>query len=266
MHKQRIITALILLPVVIVLVLFLPTIAFAIFMAAVMALAAWEWANLVGYQSIVVKCFYVVTVLLGILVADALPVAWVLSIGCAAWVWALFAIIAYQKDRFLLGFASSHVRVVLGIIMLVASWVGFVVIREDINIGPGYLLYLLFIVWAADSGAYYAGRLWGKHHLAKVSPKKTWEGVLGGVVTALAIAMIGSIWIPVYSHLLLWLLVVVTISISVIGDLGISLLKRVSGVKDSGKLLPGHGGVLDRIDSLLAATVVFALGSILLGF
>ena len=120
----------------------------------------------------------------------------------------------------------------------------------------------MLLIWGADSGAYFAGRAFGKRKLApKVSPGKSWEGVIGGLLTALVAAVIATQWLGAVGGLAGFLaLVAVTVFISVLGDLSESLFKRVMALKDSGGILPGHGGVLDRIDSLTAAAPIFALG------
>lgn len=128
---------------------------------------------------------------------------------------------------------------------------------------PWWLLYVFGLVWVADSGAYFAGRAFGRHKLApKVSPAKTLEGLAGGVVLTAALSMTVACWLQL--SLATWLgfvlLSMITVVASVHGDLVESMLKRRAGIKDSGSMLPGHGGVLDRIDSLLAATPIFALG------
>lgn len=125
------------------------------------------------------------------------------------------------------------------------------------------------MVWAADSGAYFSGRLFGKHKLApQISPNKTVEGLLGGILTGLAVAagfgLLNGVTMAQFPSLLL--VSFVAILASVIGDLFESLLKRHAGIKDSGSMIPGHGGVLDRIDSTLAALPVFALGKDIFGF
>jgi phosphatidate cytidylyltransferase len=131
----------------------------------------------------------------------------------------------------------------------------------------------MLLIWGADSGAYFAGRRWGKRKLAvQLSPGKTWEGVCGGAVLALLLVLPLTVWLlsnQVTGQMLWWpayaLLCVVTIVVSVSGDLLESVAKRRAGVKDSGQILPGHGGVLDRIDSLTAAAPCFTLGLLWLG-
>ncbi len=154
-----------------------------------------------------------------------------------------------------------------GVLMLVSTWIGLVWLH-GLTQGPNLVLCLLLLIWIADSAAYFTGRRWGRHKLAPVvSPGKTLEGVLGalggGLLWGLVLASwFGRGWGQQAGVVALCLL---TVLVSVYGDLYESLLKRRRGVKDSGRLLPGHGGLLDRIDSLMAAAPVFALGLILLG-
>ena len=128
--------------------------------------------------------------------------------------------------------------------------------------GAKLVLYVCFIVWAADSGAYFAGKSLGKHKMApNVSPNKTIEGLVGGIITAVVVGWATSQWFDIEfsSHIAMILITLITVVISVLGDLVESMFKRVSGIKDSSNIIPGHGGVLDRIDSLTAAFPVFAL-------
>jgi phosphatidate cytidylyltransferase len=130
---------------------------------------------------------------------------------------------------------------------------------------PSYLVFVLVLVFAADIGAYFAGRNFGRLKLApRVSPGKTWEGVLGGLVSAALVAVVGAYWFDLPLARFLPLCTAVA-AVSIVGDLTESMFKRYVGLKDSSKLLPGHGGILDRIDSLTAATPVFALGLMWLG-
>jgi len=126
--------------------------------------------------------------------------------------------------------------------------------------GPELVLALLAIIWAADAGAYFAGRQWGRRKLApRISPGKSWEGLTGGLLGGVVAALIASLWCQT-SVTVLVPLAVVTVVFSVLGDLLESRLKRAAGAKDSGRIIPGHGGLLDRIDSLCAAAPIFALG------
>ncbi|HHW4682254.1 MAG TPA: phosphatidate cytidylyltransferase, partial [Xylella sp.] len=183
------------------------------------------------------------------------------------------------------GFCANHERhfakmlkLTTGTLAVIPAWCALVLLhsgdkhgsefQEGIH-GHMWLLTAQATVWAADSGAYFAGRLLGKHKLApRISPNKTLEGGFGGMVAGLATAsafgLLNGVSTPQLPALLL--VALVTILASVIGDLFESLLKRHAGVKDSGSMIPGHGGVLDRIDSTLAALPVFALGKDIFGF
>jgi phosphatidate cytidylyltransferase len=148
-----------------------------------------------------------------------------------------------------------------GVMLLVPMWVALINLHSDY--GGEYFLLLMLLIWGADSGAYFVGRVFGKHKLApKVSPGKSVEGVIGGVIFAVVIMLIFLQYqnIAIDNYFGYLLLAIVVTSISVLGDLYESLFKRISGFKDSGNILPGHGGILDRIDSLTAAAPFFLLG------
>jgi phosphatidate cytidylyltransferase len=144
-----------------------------------------------------------------------------------------------------------------GLLVLVPAWLALARLHAA---GPQWLLFLILLVVAADVGAYFAGRRFGNNKLApRVSPGKTWEGVLGGFVAAALLAAVGVWWFKVDAPRFLALCIVVVVA-SIIGDLTESLFKRHAGLKDSGRLLPGHGGLLDRVDSVTAAAPVFLIG------
>jgi phosphatidate cytidylyltransferase len=152
-----------------------------------------------------------------------------------------------------------------GMFALVPTWFALSRMAETWPHGRQWTLFALLLAFGADIGAFFAGRGFGRVKLAPlVSPGKTWEGVLGGMLLALAVAWGGSAWFGVPARLLLPLCLVVA-AFSVVGDLTESLFKRASGLKDSGTLIPGHGGVLDRIDSVLAATPILCTGLLWLG-
>lgn len=159
---------------------------------------------------------------------------------------------------------SSLLRLLFGILTIVPFFCGMVVLRswhyaDNPYSGALWLLYVMVLVWGADSGAYLFGKLFGKHKLApKVSPGKTWQGFLGGLATAAVISWAYGRWVglDVAPRVLLICSVVAALA-SVLGDLTESMLKREAGIKDSGHLIPGHGGILDRIDSLTAAVPIF---------
>lgn len=260
MLKQRVITAIVLAIMTIWVVLKLPAVGFGAALLAVLLLGAWEWANLAGMVRWRGRLLYgalILALILAIwpLVDSAIFVGSLLIIIFAGWccvpIW-----LRHYADQ------PNHpltVKVV-GIAILVAFWVALMGLRD--GFGPGYVLFLLLLIWVADIGAYFAGRHWGQHKLAPViSPGKTWEGVWGATAAALLFALMGAAVLGVGSRWP-WFVAIcmVTVGFSIIGDLFESMIKRQRGVKDSGSLLPGHGGVLDRIDSLTAAAPVFLLG------
>ena len=146
---------------------------------------------------------------------------------------------------------------------------GLVYLQRQFEPGEWILLYLLTLVWVADIGAYFSGRRFGKNKLAPtISPGKTREGVAGGLLANLCWMLVVYLLVDGWGiDLMLFLVIgVATVAISVVGDLSISILKREAGVKDSGRLLPGHGGILDRIDSVIAASPIFVSGLFIAGF
>ncbi|HEU5339570.1 MAG TPA: phosphatidate cytidylyltransferase [Sulfuricaulis sp.] len=273
MLKQRILTAVILISLLMAALFYLPLSWITLFFAVFIALAAWEWAALSGLQRIPAKTAYVICLLLfGLLSMNAIPdredvVLSLFSATALWWLWALVELMTRKEmNRGL--FSSVTGRLVGGILVLVPLWVASIyLLAADVN-RPRLLLYLFVLVWVADTAAYFAGSLMGKTKLAPhISPGKTLEGVAGAVLGVVLLAWLCGriLWGFEDSQLVLWIgLSVITALMSVAGDLTESKLKRIAGVKDSGKLLPGHGGVLDRIDALTAAVPLFALGAIFL--
>ena len=146
---------------------------------------------------------------------------------------------------------------------MVSTWLALVVLHSRPDQGPHWVLFLLVLVWVADSGAFFAGRQFGRTKLApKVSPGKTWEGVFGALIACALFAFGYARFLELQGLALTGFILIslVTVLFSVAGDLLESLLKRQHGVKDSGTLIPGHGGILDRIDSLFAAAPIFLFG------
>lgn len=258
MLKQRIITALLLAPLALWGLFGLEGQAFALFTAAVIGIAAWEWARLSGLQRIGQVAFPCV-VLLMLLSAWWQPhlLHQSLWLGLAWWFLALFFVITYPRTASLWRCTSR--RVLMGLFVLIPAWAGFVLLREQ---GWFWLLYVLLIAWVADIFAYFTGRAFGKHKLAPaVSPGKSWEGVAGGLLGTSLLALLAAFWkgLDMNQLLVLVLITLVITAVSVLGDLTESLVKREAGMKDSSNLLPGHGGFMDRIDSLTSAIPLFAL-------
>ncbi|MEH6498832.1 MAG: phosphatidate cytidylyltransferase [Pseudoalteromonas distincta] len=267
MLKQRIITAVILAPLAIAGFVFLEGLWFALFIGAVVALGGWEWARLAGETSQAGRVLYAVVVALLILVMyrASWPVQYVLVPAVIWWIVAALLVVRYPKDRGL--WANPRVAQVFGLLILLPAWAGLVWLRQ-VPHGLWLIMALMVLVWAADIGAYFAGKTWGRRKLMpNVSPGKTIEGFLGGLVFTQVATLIGLLYLGwSASAVLLGLLgAALVVVFSVVGDLTESLFKRDQGLKDSSNLLPGHGGVLDRIDSLTAAIPVFALCWLLAG-
>lgn len=241
----------------------------AVLFALLVLVGAWEWANLCGWQHLGARLVYVgivAAVLWGVMVHSGLPVAVrplavrdVLGLAGMWWALALLWVMGYPGSSVF--WRHPIIRATMGLLTLVPAWTALVFLRLQPQ-GQGLILFIVALVAAADIGAYFIGRAWGRSKLApQVSPGKSWAGFWGGVGTAGVLAL--GVWLLAWRDQLAPVVMVVLVSLtvpaSVLGDLQESMLKRYRGVKDSGRLLPGHGGVLDRLDSLTAAAPVFAL-------
>jgi len=286
--KQRIITALILAPAAILAIFYLPLSFFAALLMAIIGIGAWEWGPLMGLEEKTKRIgFVAVTLVLIGAVWAFLPMEdlWLKSkelhiyamsllwLAVAWWLFSAFLMLSYPNSS---SFWSKYrsVRGIFGWLTLIPTWLAFMVIRTndyqaDSFHGAQLLMFLFLMVWSADIGAYFVGKTIGKNKLMpNVSPGKTFEGFLGGVVFAcllVAVTAFNLHWTneQVISALLVTVLIT---TVSVLGDLSESMFKRQAGVKDSGSILPGHGGILDRIDSLTATAPVFALCYVLFGW
>ncbi|GHB06675.1 phosphatidate cytidylyltransferase [Modicisalibacter luteus] len=260
MLKQRILTALVLAPLALVGLFGLTEGGFALFTGAVVLWGGWEWANLSGVEHPTQRLAYVaslVTVMILAWLGGVVQAAWPLWLGAIGWLISGYWVVRYPRSSD--QWRAPAVRLTMGVWVLLPCWIGFNQLRA---IGSEWLLYVLLLVWVADIGAYFAGRRFGRRKLApRVSPGKSWEGVYGGMVATALLALLFASWLDMGTAQGVWLVVatlIVTL-MSVLGDLLESMLKRLRGIKDSGCLLPGHGGILDRIDSLTAAIPLFAL-------
>lgn len=275
MLKLRILTAILLIVPLVAAVVWLPSRPFAILLGAVVTLAAWEWARLAGLQQPGRRLLYcALVVLVMLLCALALPaVGWqlVIGLGLLFWLGALLAVIGFEQGHWQRPW-SAVLLCCLGLLILVPAWLALVALHAAPAYGPYWVLSLFVLIWLADSSAYFCGRRWGRRRLAAtVSPGKTLAGLAGALVAvallalAAAAAMAEPLQLDAGDIAGLLLLAVVTVLLSVLGDLTESLFKRLAGVKDSGHILPGHGGILDRIDSLTAAAPLYLAGLWLLG-
>lgn len=263
MLKQRLLTAFVLAPVTLAGVFLLPLPGFELFVAAAMILGAWEWSRLAGFEALRSRLVFSagLGLLLGLCIAvkSWVPVPALMLLSVLFWLLALYWVMTYPG----LGWWRTRgSRLVIGCLVLVSSWFALVELKR-LDQGGVLILLLLLLVWASDIGAYISGKTWGHNKLAPhVSPGKTREGLWGGL---LCCVLVGAVYgvsreLPLLQLVYLVVLSLCTGLASVLGDLFESMLKRHQGIKDSGCMLPGHGGVLDRIDSLTAAAPVFVLG------
>ena len=278
MLKLRVITALILAPLIIWSVLVFSHRALAIELGLILTVAAWEWARLSGLQTNVARIAFSIAMLLVMLLMTWLLhesmqwLPWILLGNLLWWLVGLLLVVTFRLTPEKLPVTFNGIDIVLnllaGVFIIGGAFVALTGLHQLSDYGAYYILILLLLIWIADIAAYFTGRKFGRHKLApRVSPGKTWEGVAGAIVAViLASLVIGKMMhYPATDMSLFAVLVVITIGFSILGDLTESLFKRRAGVKDSSQLLPGHGGILDRIDSLMAAAPVFLLGLIQVG-
>jgi len=258
--KQRVLTAVISLLVLLAVVLLVPPVVARIAFAAVILAGAWEWSAFLRVAGTGIKYLYVVliaAVIVAVSFTPGLDVKSVLAASLLTWLAALIWCFFYPTA------IPVAVRWLGGIVILVPLYLALVTIYAA---APEVLLFALVIVWVADSGAFFAGKLLGRVKLApRISPNKTWEGVIGGLAAVTLLALACGLWAALDLAILIPFCLAVA-CISVVGDLTVSMFKRNVGIKDSGTFFPGHGGVLDRIDSVASAAPLFALGLGWLGY
>ena len=265
MLKQRVVTALILLGLVLISLFAESSVLWRLLISVAIVIGFWEWLALCNVQSrggqllsyaLFAVCFFLVQ-------AGYVSLRFLVPLACLGWL----GIILFTVSNYLHFLHQPVAKLLLGIAVLTSGgW--FVIELKNIESGAYWILCFMVSVWAADIGAYFSGRKFGKTKLSpSVSPNKTWEGLAGGLMlVAIVFVPLLFAWFSPGQAGLLLLTVLATAGISVFGDLFESKLKRYAGIKDSSQILPGHGGVLDRIDSLLAGAPFFVMGLIYLGY
>ncbi len=250
MLKTRLITTLILVPSFLVALFYLTGLEWQLLILAGVVTASWEWATLSKFNSLFRVAYPVSFLILGLLLVFVSPnlmaMATFWSILCSSLFW-LFLAPLWLMTR--MQIKNRVILAILGALIIVPLWFAMTTLRQ---VGPLLLLTMMATVWIADSAAYFAGKRFGRHKLApSISPGKTWEGVLGACI-AVALYAVAICYFFNTEYWLVLLMLGITIA-SVMGDLIESLVKRQAGAKDSGSILPGHGGILDRVDGLTSS-------------
>jgi phosphatidate cytidylyltransferase len=258
--KQRVLTALALVIVLLGVMLGLPPVFTTLLVTLLVLIGAWEWAGFIGDGRAAIRAAFTLAV------AAAMGTVFLLWPAIDGFVETILALAMLWWFIAFLWVCLAPTRVnpysaaVAGLLALVPCWFALFYLMRNSH-GTWWVLFTLALVWAADTGAFFAGRWFGRVPLApRVSPKKTWEGVLGGIVLSGLVAWVAARWIfKVDVAPFVWMCVAVA-ALSIVGDLTESMLKRAAGLKDSGSLFPGHGGMLDRIDSVTAAAPALVFG------
>jgi len=263
--RQRTLTALLVVPLPVIAVLLLPTPYLALCLGLALIPAAWEWSAMTGIVARAGRPAYVATVIFCLLMLWQPPLRqWYMHMIAAVVVfWCAVAFLLFRLRTIERKSGPDPMMATAGLVVLIGPWLAIVHLHACSSTGPYQVLFLLVLIWVADTLAYFTGRRWGHEKLAPLlSPSKTRAGVYGALVGAgLCGILLGwSLGLPPGYMVLLIALCVLVALVSMIGDLFESLIKRSRDLKDSGHLFPGHGGALDRIDSLTAAAPLFTLG------
>ena len=254
MLKQRVITSIVALAAFMVVLFEVPAVVAQVVIAILIIGGAWEWSRFLGASGRASRIIYValLAALMGLAAWQlAASSMFIFQLALVWWLAALVWVFFFPTP------IPLALRWLCGALVLVPLFVALIALyRSD----PALLLFALLIVWAADTGAYFAGRQFGRVKLApRISPNKTWDGVIGGLLVVVLMSFAGAAWVDIELAVLIPFCLAVA-CMSIVGDLTVSMFKRNAGLKDSGTLFPGHGGVLDRIDSVAAAAPLFALG------
>lgn len=257
MFKQRLLTTLILVPLVLLAIYYANIWLLGTIVVLLVIGSAWEWCQLIPLLQLVPKLVFVIVVVAAI----GLSIHWYeywLIVGLLFWILILLAVLTFPASQRLWGFPVVVAAAGILLLPLLASSITALYLYPH---GNDLIVYILCLVWAADIGAYLTGKWCGKHKLiSQVSPGKTVEGASGGFLLSMLVASLAYVYFHP-AHVLSWFAIAAgTCLISMLGDLFISMLKRRQHLKDTGHLIPGHGGILDRLDSLIAALPLFYFG------
>ncbi|CUR53859.1 Phosphatidate cytidylyltransferase [Serratia symbiotica] len=274
MLKYRFITTIILIPLVIIILFLFPPIIFSLITLIICTLAFWEWCQFLNFTSYLQRTCLII-LFISVLIFITFNVFFYkksfnlfLIKGCIYlsliwWINVIFLILFYPYSvKFWKN--SYFLRIFFGLLTIIPFFSSMLLLRlfnyqENHLIGSWYLIYIMLIVWSIDSGSYIFGKLFGKYLLIpKVSPNKTWEGLIGGLITSIIIILLFNKYLFVNKISINFITHILIIYFSIIGDLSESMFKRESGIKNSSNIIPGHGGILDRIDSLTAVISISA--------
>lgn len=254
MLRTRIITAVVSLAILMAVLFVVPAVVAEIVITLVILVGVWEWSGFLGMKSNVGRYVYVAIIAALMALAVSVFDVYTYQVLQVAFLWWF---VAFIWTFFFPTPIPAAIRWICGALVLVPLYVALLALYK---LSPQFLLFSLIIVWAADMGAYFAGKQFGRVKLAPaISPGKTWEGVLGGIAMVAALSLAWAHYADLQVSVVLPFCLAVG-ALSVVGDLTVSMFKRTAGVKDSGSLFPGHGGALDRVDSVAAAAPLFALG------
>lgn len=256
MLKQRLMTALLLGPLLLIALFWGSATLLAVLLTAILTIAAYEWSSLIPVKAVWTYLYVLAQLFFLYLCGQFFELY--LGVGLILWIGAIAAILFYPSSMSYWGYPLLVACVGLWFLPLFGQSLKLIYLLPE---GRFYLFILLLLIWSADVGAYFSGRQFGQRKLLyAVSPGKTWEGALGGLILALFVVLLAAYFFNLLTSSWLWVLwILLLVPVSIFGDLFISMLKRRVHLKDTGALLPGHGGILDRFDSLIAAAPFYYL-------